>query len=402
MIEQGCGKDDHAAAFLSKRIDDDRCIGHDWEMMMDYDAVVIGGGQAGLATGYHLQRAGLRFAVLEAGAEAAGSWPRYYDSLKLFSPARYSSLPGMAFPGDPDRYPTRDEVIAYLRDYAKRFDLPVITNQRVARVERRGDLFEVITAQGASFRARGVIAASGAFNRPNLPELDGQAQFTGQILHSSAYSNPAPYNGQRVLVVGAGNSAVQIAVELAQSAQVTLASRTPLRFRRQRILGRDVHFWLGISGFDRWQRRFPRWNPAEIKPVEVLDSGRYRAAFESGNPRYRPMFSRFTPEGVTWRDGSEQRFDAVIFATGFRPNFPYLSALEHALDEYGNARHEGGISTAVAGLYYVGISGQRSFSSATLRGVGADAAFVVRDLVHSIQQTAESPAKRCCLNLMPA
>ena len=369
---------------------------------MDYDAVVIGGGQAGFAAGYHLRQAGLRFVILEAEADAAGSWPRYYDSLKLFSPARYSSLPGMAFPGNPERYPTRDEVADYLRAYAKQFALPVVTNQRVARVERRGGTFEVITVQGSIFRTRGVIAASGAFNRPNLPTLEGQTRYTGRILHSSAYTHPKPFMGQRVLIVGAGNSAVQIAAELAETAQVTLTSRTPIRFVRQRILGRDVHFWFRISGFDRWQRRFPRWNPAEIKPVEVLDSGRYRAAFDSGNPAYRPMFSRFTPEGVVWQDRSEQRFDAVIFATGFRPNFPYLEPLGDALDEHGNARHQGGVSTQVAGLYYVGISGQRSFSSATLRGVGADAAFVVRDLARSLGQADERPARRCCLSFASA
>jgi putative flavoprotein involved in K+ transport len=372
------------------------------DVMRGYDAVVIGGGQSGLVAGYHLQQAGLRFVILEAGAETAGSWPQYYDSLKLFSPARYSSLPGIAFPGDPDRYPTRDEVADYLRAYAKRFDLPVFTNQRVASVARRGDAFEVVTAQGGAFRTRGVIAASGAFNRPNMPVLEGQAEYRGEILHSSAYTHPAPFNGQRILIVGAGNSAVQIGVELAQTSEVTLTSRAPLRFMRQRILGRDVHFWFGISGFDRWRRRFPRWNPAEIKPVEVLDSGRYQAAFDSGNPAYRPMFSAFRPDGVMWSDGSAEAFDAVIFATGFRPNFPYLDTLGDALDQHGNARHEGGVSTSVRGLYYVGISGQRSFASATLRGVGDDAAFVVRDLVRTVRQPAEHPAKRCCVNFASA
>jgi putative flavoprotein involved in K+ transport len=372
------------------------------ETMQEYDAVVIGGGQSGLVAGYHLRQAGLRFVILEAGADTAGSWPQYYDSLKLFSPARYSSLPGMPFPGDPDRYPTRDEVIAYLRAYAKRFDLPVLTHQRVECVARRGEGFLVRTTQGATFSTHGVIAASGAFNRPNIPVLEGQAAYKGTILHSSAYMTPEPFAGQRVLIVGAGNSAVQIGVELAQTAQVTLASRSPIRFIRQRILGRDVHFWFGISGFDRWQRRFRRWNPTEIKPVEVLDSGRYRAAFDTGNPATRPMFSRFTPVGVAWDDGVEEAFDAVIFATGFRPNFPYLAGLEDALDEYGNARHTGGISASVAGLYYVGISGQRSFASATLRGVGSDAGHVVNDLLRSVQRPAEREAKRCCLNLMPA
>jgi putative flavoprotein involved in K+ transport len=137
--------------------------------METYDAMVIGGGQAGLATGYHLQRDGLRFVILEAGSEATGSWTRYYDSLKLFSPARYSSLPGMPFPGDPERYPTRDEVVDYIRGYARYFHLPIVNNVRVERVEHHDTTFHVFTSQGQTLSARGVIAATGAFSRPALP-----------------------------------------------------------------------------------------------------------------------------------------------------------------------------------------------------------------------------------------
>lgn len=370
--------------------------------MQEYDAIVIGGGQAGLAAGYHLQRAGLRFMILEAEAEAAGSWPRYYESLKLFSPARYSALPGMPFPGDPERYPTRDEVADYLHGYARHFDLPILTQQRVERVGYAGKSFEVVTGGGAAFRARRVIAASGAFSRPYQPVLAGQAAYEGRISHSAAYVNSGPFRGQRVLVVGAGNSAVQIAAELAGSAQVTLTSRSPIRFIRQRIAGRDLHFWFRISGFDRWQRRFPTWTPQDVQPVAVLDSGAYRAAFDSGNPAYRPMFQRFTPEGVQWEDGRIQPFDAVIFATGFRPNFPYLAPLEQALDVHGNALQRHGISSSVSGLYYAGIAGQRTFSSATLRGVGTDAAYIVRDLARSLRRPAAETLKRCCAPALPA
>ncbi len=365
--------------------------------MDTYDVIVIGGGQSGMAAGYYLQRAGLSFVILEAGSDTTGSWGRYYDSLRLFSPARYSSLPGMSFPGDPQRYPARDEVMDYLRSYARRFNLPIMTHTRVDRVDRGGaGRFEVQIEGGQTLSARSVIAATGAFNRPHLPRFDGMDGYRGRILHSAQYTVPKPFEGQQVLVIGAGNSAVQIAVELARVARVTLTSREPVRFRRQYILGRDVHFWFNVTGYDRWQRRFPKWNPFESVQTDVLDTAGYQAALRSGNPQRRRLFSRFVAEGVQWEDGAQQRFDSVISATGFRPNLPYLQALG-ALDAHGNALQTGGISDTVAGLYYVGISGQRSFASATLRGVGEDAAYVIEHLAQYLQSPAPRLPARCCL-----
>jgi len=213
------------------------------------DALVIGAGQAGLAAGYHLRRAGLSLAILEAGEEPGGSWPGYYESLTLFSPSRYSGLPGMPFPGPPDRYPTRDEVTAYLRRYAEVFGLPVLTGEPVLRAERAGAGFRVLTA-GGEYWARTLIAATGSFNKPHRPRFPNQGAFRGRILHAAEYRNAEPFRGKRVVVVGAGNSAVQIAHELAAVARTTLATRAPLRFGPQTILGRDVHFWLSATGPD--------------------------------------------------------------------------------------------------------------------------------------------------------
>src|SRR4051794_3647975 len=179
-------------------------------MTTPYDVLVLGGGQAGLAAGYYLQRAGLSFAILEGTSDVGGSWPHYYDSLRLFSPAGRSSLPGMPFPGKPHDYPTRDEVVAYVRHYARHFALPIVTDARVVRAERTAPGFRISTSSGTIYHARSIIAATGAFHRPYLPSLPGQDAFAGRLLHAATYRNPTSFEGLRVLVVGAGNSAIQI------------------------------------------------------------------------------------------------------------------------------------------------------------------------------------------------
>jgi putative flavoprotein involved in K+ transport len=186
---------------------------------------------------------------LDASNEV-GSWPRYYDSLKLFSPARFSSMPGMKFPGDENGYPKRDEVIRYLQDYRAKFHLPVRTNQRVASVERNGEGFTVRTMVGDTFRGRTIINATGSFHNPYTPVLPGQEVFQGRTLHSSEYRNPEPFRNQRVVVVGRGNSAVQIGVELAEVSKTSLAVLRPVQFVQQKGWGQDVHFWVRLIGFD--------------------------------------------------------------------------------------------------------------------------------------------------------
>ncbi len=361
---------------------------------MVYDTIIIGAGQAGLATGYFLQQAGLRFLILEAGQEPGGSWPHFYDSLSLNSTARYSSLPGLPFPGQPDRYPRRDEAVAYLRSYAAHFRLPIVTGAWVVKVEREGRFFRVITGDKGCFKARAVVAATGFFGQPNIPTLPGQAQYQGQILHAAGYRRPEPFQGQRVVVVGGANAGVQIGVELAGVAHVTLATRQPIRYLPQRVLGRDIHFWLNLSGLDRTQ-----WLDAQSMPV--FDTGTYRTAIAAGQPDRRPMFERFTPDGIIWSDGRHEKVDAVIFATGYRAHLPYLAELG-ALDETGRARQRRGVSTTVAGLYYAGLPRQRTVASATLRGVGADAKIIVNHLRRylevqrrkNVNRTADATLKR--------
>jgi len=337
---------------------------------------VIGAGQAGLATAWAANRHGVRPLVLEAADRPGGSWPHYYNSLTLFSPARFSALPGLAMPGDPERYPLRDEVVEYLRDYASRLDADLVYGSRVEQVEHDRAGFVLTTADGSRVRSSMVVAATGSFSQPHRPALPGLEDFTGTVLHATQYRAPEPFTGQRVVVVGGGNSGVQIASELADVARVNLATRSPVAWVNQRPLGRDIHWWFTRSGLDA----APLRRVWEKGPTPVIDDGRYRADLASGNPDRREMFTRLDGDKVTWADGTVERVDALLLATGYRPALDYL-APTGALDAQGHPLHRGGISNSVPGLGYVGLEFQRSFSSATLRGVGRDARHVLRRLL---------------------
>ena len=354
--------------------------------MSEYDVLVIGAGQAGLATAHALRSTGLSHLVLEAGEQVGGSWPLFYDSLSLFSPARFCALPGLAMPGDPGRYPTRDEAVVYLRSYAEHFGVPVRTGARVASVRAPGsDGFVVGLVGGETLRARAVVAATGGFGAPYVPTLPGMSRYGGELLHVSAYRRPDGFAGRRVVVVGAGNSAVQVAHELSAVARVSLATRAPLGLRRQRPLGVDLHYWVAWSGLDR----LPLGRRAG-GAVGVLDDGTYAAAVAAGRPDRRPMFSALTPEGVRWDDGTTEPVDTVILATGYRPDVGYLPQVALAAD--GWPEHHRGVSTTVPGLGFVGLPGQTGIASATLRGVGPDARRVVRHLARRLAPRPGSPA----------
>jgi putative flavoprotein involved in K+ transport len=365
-------------------------------MTVDHaDIVIAGAGQAGLASAYAAQRAGLRPVLLEAGAEPTGSWPRYYESLALFSPARYSSLPERPLPGDPERYPTGAELGAYLRDYAEWLGADIRSGQRVTRVAVLDEhAFEIETGAGLILHAPYVIAASGSFGRPHRPQLPGEETYRGTLLHASEYRRPAEFAGRRVVVVGGGNSAVQIAHELAEVARVTLATRSPVKWQPQRPLGRDMHWWFDRSGLDA----VPigrLWFRLDGNPV--VDDGRYRAALASGAYEHRAMFTRLVIDGVQWPDGSTEPVDAVLLATGYRPDLAYLAETA-ALDATGAPLHRAGVSRTVPGLGYVGLEFQRSFRSNTVRGVGADARRVVERLIARRAQSGRARIGRrnCC------
>jgi putative flavoprotein involved in K+ transport len=348
-----------------------------------YRIIVIGAGQAGLAMGWHLQRQGLDFLIVEAGEQPGGNWRHYYDSLRLFSPAAYSALPGLPFPAAPGHYPHRDEVVRYLENYAAHFQLPIRYNSRIDQVSRQGTGFRLQGAEGLELQCDALVVASGAFSQPHIPAFPGLEDFAGTRLHSSAYRNSQAFAGQRVVVVGAANSAVQIAHELARVAEVTLATREKLRFFPQRPLGIDFHTWLHWSGLGQ-----TRWLSDQSTPV--LDDGRYQLALREGRYRQRPLFQRIERDTLVWADGERQSIDALIFATGFRPNLPFLDALP-IRDNRHQLLQRNGHALQVAGLFFLGLPKQRNFASATLRGVGPDAAHLLPALLTHLRQS-QAPA----------
>ena len=335
------------------------------------DVVVVGGGQAGLAMGYHLRRRGPEFVVLEATAALGSVWRSRWDSLRLFTPARYAGLPGMPFPGPPDSYPGKDRVADYLAEYAAAFDLPVRLDTPVTSLRHDGDVFTLDSASG-HFRARHVVVATGPFQTPMVPAIaTGLAGDVAQ-LHSSTYRGPGQLAGQEVLVVGGGNSGFQIAAELAGDRDVVLSVGTRNAAVAQRPLGRDIFWWQTVLGLVTApaDARLGRW----MRRGEGTVIGTTRHRLRRAGVVFRSRLVSARGREVRFADERVHRLGAgasVVWATGFRRDHSWID-IPGALDEHGRLRHDGGV-TPVAGLFVLGQPWQRSSGSALIGYVGQDA-----------------------------
>jgi putative flavoprotein involved in K+ transport len=334
------------------------------------DVVVVGGGQAGLAIGYFLAQQGRDFTILEAAAEPAAAWRERWDSLKLFTPARYDALPGLAFPGDPDRYPTRDEVAAYLADYARHFDLPVELNSRVNAIRRADDGY-VVELDERTYTAEQVVIATGPFQVPFVPPIAAQLGDRVVQMHSTAYRSPQSVPEGRVLVVGGGNTGFQIAEELSGSREVHLSigsRQTPLP---QRILGRDLFWYLDATGLIR-KTTESRIGKRMSRRDTLIGSTPRRLRRRHGVELHSRAVAA-TGSSVRFADDSELDVASVIWATGFRTDHSWIDV--PVFDQAGRLEHERGV-TASQGLYFVGLSWQHTRGSALLGWVKNDAAYI--------------------------
>lgn len=347
------------------------------------DVIVIGGGQAGLAAGYHLRRAGLRFAILDAEEAPGGAWRHGWDSLRLFSPAEFSALPGWPMPPARDGgFPTRDEVVDYLTRYEQRYALPVRRPALVTAVRREGALLRVEWAQG-SLAASAVISATGTWRRPVWPDYPGRDRFRGVQLHSASYRNAAPFAGQTALVVGGGNSGAQVVADLAGSADPRWVTIEPPRFLPDDVDGR-VLFHRATARYQGTAADVEDAAPGGLGSIVMVPP--VRAARDKGLLAAIRPFARLTDHGAIWADGTEIRADAVIWCTGFAPALEHLRSLG-VLEQDGRIQVQECRSLAEPRLWLLGYGDWTGFASATLIGVG---------------RTARASARAIALMLDPA
>jgi putative flavoprotein involved in K+ transport len=347
------------------------------------DVVVVGGSQSGLAMAWHLQRQGLNFVVLEAGPEVGHVWRSRWDSLKLFTPAQYDALPGMAFPAPADTYPTKDPVADYLQAYVAAHDLPVRLNARATSLVQTDGGFEV-KAAGQTYRARQVVVATGPFQVPFVPPMAAKLDASVTQLHSADYRNPQALPEGPALVVGGGNSGFQIAEELAATRQVDLSIATRYPMLPQRLAGRDLFWWLTRLGL---LRVTVDSRPGRRMSRRDFVIGTNRRRLEGKGVRFRPRLVDTEGRTVRFADhGLLEDVGVVVWATGYRPDYGWIEV--PGVVQEGHVVHRRGV-TEVPGLYFLGLSWQHTRGSALLGFVNDDAAFLA-DRIQADHQGAVS------------
>jgi putative flavoprotein involved in K+ transport len=351
------------------------------------EVAVIGAGQAGLAMGSFLERQGRRFVILERGSEIAPAWRERWDSLTLFTPRRYSALPWVPFPGNPDGYPSRDEVIAYLEGYAEAFELPVELSSDVKKLDRGDDGRFRLELDDASITADQVVVATGPFQTPYVPELAERLGREVFQLHAVRYRRPQdlPWT---VLVVGGGNTGFQIAKELSVTHRVVLSIGSRQKPLPQRVFGRDLFWWLTkarlleVTVESRLGRR--------LSTRDTLIGSSPRELAERYGVELKPRTVDAEGRTVRFEDESELEVDGVIWATGYRPDHSWIEL--PVFDEDGRLRHRRGV-TDVPGLYFLGLTWQHTRGSALIGWVEDDAESIAGQIAE-YQQSKEDAAAR--------
>ena len=346
------------------------------------DVAVVGGGQSALATGFYLRRSGLSYVLLDDQEGPGAAWRHSWPSLRLFSPAQWSSLPGWQMPAAADEYPGRDAVVDYLAEYERRYSIPVLRPARVREVRddpASGRL--TVVSNAGEWAARAVVSATGSWSNPVVPVVPGAERFRGRTLHSAEYEGPHAFAGRRVVVVGGGNSGAQIVAELSGVAEVTWACREPPTFLPDDVDGR-VLFEQATARYRALQEGRAPEPPRSLGDVVMVPP--VRAARDRGALVAEPMFERFTPRGVAWAGGRELPVDVVIWATGFSPALAHLAPLG-VVGADGRVVVRGTRSVVEPRLWLLGYGEWTGFASATLIGVGRSARATVDEIRSALE-----------------
>ena len=337
----------------------------------EIDVLVIGGGQAGLATGYYLRRTGLSFEILDAQPGPGGAWQHTWPSLRLFSPARWCSLPGWIMAGGPDTYPPRNDLLDYMTAYEERYQLPIRRPLTVNNVRRSFDHLLVETDHGV-WAARAVVSATGTWSKPYVPDYSSIDRFFGTQIHSAEYNGPETFRGQCVVIIGGANSAAQILAEVSEVAETVWVTRRDPTYLPDNVDGRDLFEWATARYYAAREGRpvppdVPKGGLGDIVMVEPVRDARERGVLRSVRP-----FERLSERGAVWPDGHEVRFDAIIWCTGFRPALDHLRGLG-VLGANDEIDVEGTRAIREPLLWLVGYGEWTGYASATLIGVGRSA-----------------------------
>lgn len=339
-----------------------------------FDVIVIGGGQSGLAMGYYLRRTGLSYIILDNQTEPGGAWLHTWKSLRLFSPAQWSSLPGLIMTGGSDYYPTRNVTIEYLKFYEEKYKLPVKRPVEVKSVQKIEDSFVLDTSDGI-YHSKSVVSATGSFRNPYIPYVEKMELFKGKILHSSQYNSPEEFEGKRVAIVGEGNSGAQILAEVSKVTGTLWITQKEPRFLPDYVDGRFL-FDAATQVYES-QKTGKAYKPPSLGDIVMVDAvkdARTRKVLNSGR-----SFERFTEDSIIWSNGHEEKIDVVIFCTGFKPSLKHLESL-HVINAEGKADTEVTRSKQIDGLWFVGYGNWTGFASATLIGVGRSAKATVEEI----------------------
>ena len=355
------------------------------------NTVVVGGGQAGLSVGYHLQRRGVQFVILDASARVGDAWRNRWDSLHLFTPAKFSGLDGMRFPAPPNSFPSKDAMGDYLERYARHFQLPVRSGVRVERLSRLGDRFLVV-AGDQQFEADNVVVAMAGWQRPRVPTFARELNPRIVQLHTFEYRNPSQLQPGGVLIVGAGNSGAEIALDVVHGHETWLSGPDTghVPFRIEGLVARLllVRLVLRVVFHRILTVKTPIGRKVRAKMLhhgEPLVRTKPQDLVAAGVTRV-PRVTRIENGRPVLEDGRVLDVSNVIWCTGFNSGFSWIDL--PVFDADGDAKHDAGVVTSERGLYFVGLKFLYAASSSAIHGVGRDAARIV-DRISATRRNAD-------------
>lgn len=356
--------------------------------MEQYDVIIIGGGQSALACAYYLKKTDLNYVILDNQTTPGGSWLHTWDSLTLFSAADSSSLPGWLMPPTQGVFPSKDEALSYLSQYEHRYAFNIRRPVEVTAVRKTSEGFDVKAGE-VTFVSKAVIAATGSWNAPYIPDVKGRQDFWGVQLHSAYYKTPQSFVGAKVLVVGGGNSGAQILAELSKVTETVWSTLTPPTFLPDDVDGR-VLFNIATQKYLAQKEGKP-YNPSNYSLGSIVMVPSVVDARERGVLHSKGPFVAMNEEGVVWEDGSAENFDAIIWCTGFKPATQFLKPLSIVQPD-GKVKTSGTKATEVEGLWLVGYGSWTGFASATLLGVGRSARDTVKQVENFVNNQHENSA----------